>query len=105
MNSLEELKTLRHLSNLLMDEKREMSNQTWRRKLIYTAAFIAMVAAFMPFVMQAELLGLAAAAVAALAGALAGFTIYSGLAARQWSAIKPHINHRSVAARIEELDA
>ena len=105
MNSREELKTLRKLGHLLTDEERETSKQTLRRKLVYAAAFIGMVAAFMPFVMHAEPLGLIAAAVAALAGTFAGFAMYWGLAARQWPAIRPHINNESVAARIKQLEA
>lgn len=98
------MKALRQLSNLLTDEERETSKQTFRRKLIYAAAFITMVASFMPFVIQADPLGLVAAAVAALAGASAGFAMYWSLAARQWPAIKPHVSYQSVEARIKQLD-
>jgi sorbitol-specific phosphotransferase system component IIBC len=103
MNSREELNVLRQLSKLLTDEERERKSQKTRRRLVYSVAFFALVAAFMPFMMQGELIGLVAAAVAALAGSLVGFAIYGEIAARQWPILKPHINVESVSTRIMQL--
>jgi len=103
MNSREELNVLRQLSKLLTDEERERKSQKTRRRLLYLVAFFALVAAFMPFLMQREFIGLVAAAVAALAGSLVGFAIYGEIAARQWPILKPHINVESVSTRIRQL--
>lgn len=104
MNSREELNVLRQFSKLLTNEERESKRQKTRRRLLYSVAFFALVAAFMMFMMQGELIGLVAAAVAALAGSLVGFAIYGGIAARQWPILKPHINVESVSNRIRQLN-
>jgi hypothetical protein len=104
MNSREELNVLRQLSKLLTDEARERKRQKTRRRLLYSVAFFALIAAFMPFMMQGDFIGLVAAAVAALAGSLAGFAIYGGIAARQWPILRPHINVESVPTRIRQLE-
>jgi hypothetical protein len=104
MNSREELKVLRQLRKLLTDEERESKRQKTGRRLLYSVAFFALVAAFMPFMMQGELIGLVAAAVAALAGSLVGFAIYGDIAARQWPALRPHINIESVTTRVRQLE-
>ena len=103
MNSREELNVLRQLSKLLTDEERESKRQKTRRKLLYSVAILALVAAFTPFIMRGELIGLVAAAVAALAGSLVGFAIYGDLAARQWRFLRPHINVESVSTRLRQL--
>lgn len=105
MTSGEELVALRQLSKLLTDEERETKKQTGRRRLVLSVAFMMLVVAFMPFVMQAELVGLVAAAVAAVAGSVVGFAMYWSHAAKQWVVIKPHIDVDSVSNRINTLEA
>lgn len=105
MTPREELIALRRLSNLLTDEEREIRKQTRGRRLIHSGAFVALIVAFMPFIVQAELIGLAAAALAALAGCVAGFAMYWSNAAKQWPVIRPHINVESVSNRIKKLEA
>ncbi len=62
-----------------------------------------MVVAFM-LVMKGELVNILAVAAAGFAGIFAGVAIYSGIAAKQWPVIRPHISAESIAARVKQLE-
>jgi O-antigen ligase len=104
MNSRQELKTVKQLSRLLTDETREIEKQRKRRTVIGAACWIAFVVAFTLAFNAGDVAGIVAVALALFAGAVYGFTLYWNMAADQWPAIKPHINHESVADRIKQLE-
>ena len=103
MDAKQELKILRPLGRLLADGERQTKKQTAILTAVYAVAWVTMVAAFM-LVMKGELVNILAVATAGFAGIFAGVAIYSGIAAKQWSIIKPHINAESVVARVKQLE-
>jgi hypothetical protein len=103
MNTKQELKTLRQMSKLLRDEDRETKRQTTIRRAIYALTWVALVAAFV-LVRKVEGTGVIAVATAAFAGIFAGVAMYWGSVAKQWPALRPHINNESIAARIKQLE-
>ena len=103
MNANQELKTLRQLSTLLTDGERETKKLTVKRTVVYAIAWVALVIAFM-LVMKGALVSIIAVATAGFSGIFAGIAIHSGIAAKQWPIIKPHINKESIVARVKQLE-
>lgn len=103
MNTHQELKMLRQLSRLLTDGEREAKKLTAKRTAVYAIAWVALVVAFM-LVMKGELVVIVAVAIAGFSGIFAGIAIHSGIAAKQWPIIKPHINNESIMARVKQLE-
>jgi hypothetical protein len=103
MNSRQELKILRRLSQLLENDQQEAKKRTMKRKAIYAVTWLALVSAFM-LVMNREPIGIVAVSMAAFAGIFAGLAIFSGVAADQWPIVKPHINSESIKERLKQLE-
>ncbi|WP_295451358.1 hypothetical protein [uncultured Thiodictyon sp.] len=104
MDSQRELKILKLLDALLADEPRVIHRQTKKRAAIYLAGWAGLVVAFFIVILKGELAGMVAAVIAAIAGALGGVALFAKDAARQWPIIKPHIDQKSIAERINELE-